>query len=315
MNILPPAQNNAPPPLVRTDLSPEMRLALRDYILKTLQLVNQDGSYGVLSCTANHPLIVLFGFPVLKDMIPIDPAPYDIPILLRGDRIERGANITPTTPILPNRWVSRPVVHAEKLCLKMFSIGQKGTPIQIKIISRGNTNTRCLTDSLQEGGSFGGLFRESAGTDQVFGITAAHCLEHLIPEVTALSIPSTLEINARAQSILRYTTLSTEKIHQKASKEREVRRLFEQFTYSASAHGLSFKAPDTGVEKVGVLCGTEVGTVYKHMNLIGAFTVVLSRVLSVSHSVSFRSFLRGTWLFLSRPSRVVLSLRKALVRV
>jgi len=39
---------------------------------------------------------------------------------------------------------------------------------------------------------------------------------------------------------------------------------------------------------------------------LGAFIVVLSRVLSVSHSVSFRSFLRGTWLFLSRPSREAL---------
>lgn len=86
----------------------------------------------------------------------------------------------------------------EKLCLKMFSIGQR--------------------DSLQEGGSFGGLFRENGGSDQPFGITAAHCLENPIPEVTEVTMPSTLEINARFKSILRYTTLPTEKVHQKASK-------------------------------------------------------------------------------------------------
>jgi len=82
------------------------------------------------------------------------------------------------------------------------------------------TNTLYLTDSLQGGSSFGGLCRENGRSDQLFGITAAHCLENPIPEVTAVTVPSTLEINARSQCIFRYTTQSTEKVHQKASKER-----------------------------------------------------------------------------------------------
>ncbi|RPB26232.1 hypothetical protein L211DRAFT_702562 [Terfezia boudieri ATCC MYA-4762] len=86
MNILQPTQNTIPLPFVRTDLPSEWRLAFREYILKILQLINQNGSYGVISCTTNHALIVLFGFPDLKDIILFEPAPYNIPILLRCKR-------------------------------------------------------------------------------------------------------------------------------------------------------------------------------------------------------------------------------------
>lgn len=76
------------------------------------------------------------------------------------------------------------------------------------------------SDSLREGWSFGGLCRENRGSDQVFGITAAHCLENPIPEITAVTVRSALEINASFLCISRYTTLSTEKVYQKSSKER-----------------------------------------------------------------------------------------------
>jgi len=133
MNILQQTQNNTPLPFVRTDLPLERRLAFREYILRTLQFINQSGSYGVISCTTNHALIVLFGFPDLKDIILFESTPYNILILLRCDKIERGANLTPTAPMLSNRLRSRPVVPVEKLRLKMFSIGQVGTLIQSKI--------------------------------------------------------------------------------------------------------------------------------------------------------------------------------------
>ena len=83
----------------------------------------------------------------------------------------------------------------------IFSIGQKGTLTQSKIIPESTTNTLYPIDSLQEGGPFGGLFRENGGSDQLSGITATHCWENPIPEVTAVTTPSTLEINARFQCI------------------------------------------------------------------------------------------------------------------
>jgi len=99
-------------------------------------------------------------------------------------------------------------------------------------------------------------------------MTAAHCLEAGMPDQTEVTAPSALEINARLQSILRYTTLcdDSEKIHQKGSKEREVRSLLETYRLSFSPLGISMKTPDTGILIKGFLNGSRVGTVHKKMD-------------------------------------------------
>ena len=130
------------------------------------------------------------------------------------------------------------------------------------------TNTLFVTDSLEEAGSFGGLFTQTETTNEILGMTAAHCLEAGIPDQTTVTTPSTLEVNARLQSILRYTTLcdDSKKIHQRRYKEREVRSLLATYPLSFSPLGLSMKTPDTGILVKGFLNGSQVGTVHKRMD-------------------------------------------------
>jgi len=129
MNVLPITQECRPLPFTNTDLSVEMRLDFRNYILKALEVIDQDASYGVLCCTSGHPLVVLFGIPDLTEFHPFENPPHNVPIMLRCDQIRRGASHAPTTTPtleLPNRWSNRSVVPMDKLYIKMFSIGQSG---------------------------------------------------------------------------------------------------------------------------------------------------------------------------------------------
>ena len=129
MNILPATQEYTPLPFEGSHLSFEMKVDFRNYILKVLEFINQDDSYGVLCCTSGHPLVVLFGIPDLEKVHPFEDPPHNAPILLRCDQIQRGVSHAPTTTPtleLPNRWSNRPVVPVDKLYIRMFSIGQSG---------------------------------------------------------------------------------------------------------------------------------------------------------------------------------------------
>jgi len=81
--------------------------------------------------------------------------------------------------------------------------------------------------------------------------------------VTTISSPSTLEINARLECILRYTTLCepSERLHLRASKEQEARSLFHKYHFSPFQSGLSLIEPDSGVKRTGILSAGQIGTV------------------------------------------------------
>jgi hypothetical protein len=164
------------------------------WVSKTLKKNQQEGSYGLLvgiKAGSEVTPAVVFGFPN-PDCTAIDDEHIGIPFHVRPDRM---FNCSPN--LHECAWARQPIRDAI-VTLSGVSVG----------------GASCLEDA----GSFGGFLVDNAGA--LYGITARHCVPGMQMGDPVLS-PSTLELTARFQHIVRYTRYQPENFQRHAGKDTE----------------------------------------------------------------------------------------------
>ncbi|CUS12949.1 unnamed protein product [Tuber aestivum] len=161
------------------------------------------------------------------------------------------------------RWSMDPIRNSEAIRLESISLGIEG--------------------SLVEAGSFTGFLKRSPPDNEVFGLTAAHCVPPALVGMPICS-PSTLEVTARLKFLLPYTSLSKPEdcVAVTVGLEAEAKSLVRTFRFLPCLSGVTFSDPfDQFQEKTGVLYGGRLGT-------------IVARELSSQNKLLF-NYARGLW--------------------
>lgn len=225
--------------LLPNDLPISVLSIANEFIRHTLEEYHQSGSYGTVMRHNKRlnqrtvPTIIL-GFPDIAVVPEIcTPTPIaHIPVVVVKDRAALAGSI-------PTTW-RKCINHKERVGIANVSIGGKET--------------------MQEAGSFGGWFSISDGTK--LGLTCAHCLPDCAIGSRVAS-PSTTEITARLDSIIRYTELGPEpgpesldrRLPRSKKREAEVASLRAQYTELPDDFGVELRdgtkiklvGPDLGI--------------------------------------------------------------------
>jgi len=98
---------------------------------------------------------------------------------------------------------------------------------------------------------------------EVFGITAAHCVQGAVPGAQVCS-PSTVEITSRFDRIIPYTSLSPpeKRFHLNVTKESEALSILNRFRFQPQSSGTTFLDPASNAEPTtGIFSGAEIGQI------------------------------------------------------
>lgn len=237
---------------------------INDYISTVLHLFKKQDSYGLFTgvCVGGGlvALTLVFGIPGVDiNDIMLPPTPEQLPVLVRQDWIV-AANQFDTM------WSTEPVNDLEQMQLEPLSLGIEGIYIHRSILLLANH----IEGSL-EAGSFGGFLRRSTCHNQYYGLTAAHCVPGA-RSGASICCPSTLEVTARFNQMLRYSDVCppVSRLQKNPDKNSEARALVAAYRFNASVTGVSFLDSGNDFElKTGTLSGAHVREIvsYQFENL------------------------------------------------
>ncbi|PUU80733.1 hypothetical protein B9Z19DRAFT_1123064 [Tuber borchii] len=210
------------------------------YIHSVLEEWNRKDAYGILAAISEEEGSVptlIFGLPppAITDYV-FKQTPYNLPVFLNDDWIVYASRFN-------SCWDMEPVRGGGRLCLDHISVGAQG--------------------DLATAGSFGGFLRSTVSVQDVFGITASHCVPGA-PLATTICSPSSLEVTSRFDRILKCTTLcpvnSVDRQPVRRGKEAELRSILDRFHFHETATGSSFYRPVPPFDHLtGTFSGNPIG--------------------------------------------------------